>query len=121
MGPDVGIPVRNVGIDRNLVQVVEASPYTAEQLERPTTGLMRDMLDSGWASAIVLLDHFPHGTSIERYDTGQFSDGDLARQAWRAQHQRRLERAGYCVDAHDWFTVASQDCAPTTGTAATSR
>jgi len=121
MGPDVGIPVRNVGIDRNLVQVVEASPYTAEQLERPTTGLMRDMLDSGWASAIVLLDHFPHGTSIERYDTGRFSDGDLARQAWRAQHQRRLERAGYCVDAHDWFTVVSQDCAPTTGTAATSR
>jgi hypothetical protein len=113
MGPDSGIGVRNVGIDRNLTQVVAASPYTEEQLERVTTDTMRHMLDSGWASAIVLLDHFPHGTSIERYDTGRYSRGDLARQAWRRTHQRRLDRAGYCIDEHTWFTVVAPDCSPT--------
>lgn len=112
MGPDAGIGVRNVGIDRNLVQVVEASPYTTAQLEHPTTALIRDMLDSGWASAVVLLDHFPHGTSIARYDSGRYSPGDLHRQAWRAGHQQRLAGAGYCTDVHTWFTVFSPDCAP---------
>jgi hypothetical protein len=105
MGPDVGIPVRNVGIDRNLVQVVAASPYSATELERPTVDTMRRMLDSGWASAVVLLDHTPHGTSITRYDSGRFTTGDLARQAWRRRHEWRLARDGHCVDSYTWFSV----------------
>ena len=111
MGPDVGIPVRNVGIDRNLVQVVEASPFRHDELEQPTTDTMRRMLDSRWASAVVLLDHFPHGTSIERYDSRRYSPADLARQAWRRRHQWHLARDGYCIDEHTWFTVVSPECA----------
>jgi hypothetical protein len=109
MGPDAGIPVRNVGIDRNLVRVVEASPFSAEELGRPTTDTVRRMLDSGWASAVVLLDHTPHGTSIHRYDLGRFTAGDLARQARRRRHEQRLARDGYGVDGYSWFAVIT-DC-----------
>ena len=107
MGPDAGIPVRNVGIDRNLVRVVEASPFSPGELRRPTTDTIRRMLDSGWASAVVLLDHTPHGTSIHRYDLGRFTAGDLARRARRRRHQQRLVRAGYCADERAWFTVVT--------------
>lgn len=116
MGPAAGIPVRNVGIDRNLVQVVEASPFSEGELERPTTVTMRRMLDSGWAGAVVLLDHTPHGTSINRYDSGRFIARDRRRQAWRRRHQQRLVRAGYCADEHAWFTVVS-DCDDATASA----
>lgn len=109
LGPDTGIQVRSVGIDRNLAQAVDAAPFSADELEHPTTGTMQRMLDTDWAAAVVLLDHTPYGTSIERYERRQLSPGDIGRQAWRWRHQTQLARRGYCVDEHPWFTVIA-DC-----------
>lgn len=105
LGPSAGIPVRNVGIDRNVAQVVDASPFSADQFKRATPELMRRMLDSEWAAAVVMLDLTPHGTTIDRFDSQRLRPKDLARRSRRVRRQDALVRAGYCVTEGSWFAV----------------
>jgi hypothetical protein len=107
LGPDVGIPVRNVGIDRNLRRVVDASPFEHRQLRKPEVDTLRAMLDSGWASALVMLDHVPTADSIIRYDHQHLSARDSRWQLWVHNRQRDLAEAGYCLAGYSWFTVVT--------------
>ncbi len=107
LGPDVGVPVRNVGIDRNVHQVVDESPYGYSELKKPEPEVLRNMLDSGWASALVLLDHMPTSESILRFDHQHLTPRDSRRLTWNRNRELELFEAGYCLTEHSWFTVVT--------------
>lgn len=103
LGPEAGIRVRNVGIDRNLSQVEAAAPLSRAQL-RDLTGAMIDRLfDLGWTDTVVLLDHIPTAASIIRHVDGRLSAVDVFQMRRAAVAAREAERMGYCVERHSWF------------------
>lgn len=108
LGTAYGASVRNVGIDRNVRQVEPLAPFTHEELRRPTSDTVRQMLRGGWTDAVVLLDHIPTGDSILRHDHRHPGRDDMR---WRRRVRRAvrdLARAGYCVEPHSWFTVITR-------------
>lgn len=105
LGPEAGAEVRNVGIDRNLHQIEAVAPFERRALRRPTPETLQQILDSGWATGVVLLDHVPSGESILRFDHAHLRRREDAWTRRIGRLERRMANAGYCVTPHSWFTV----------------
>lgn len=108
LGPDVGVRVRNVGIDRNVQQVEAAAPFTRHQLRDPSLPLVEQMFERDWVDAVVLLDHIPTSGSILRFDHQHPTPGDLRWLRWIRHTGNDLVRAGYCVTPRSWFSVLTR-------------
>lgn len=105
LGPEAGAEVRNVGIDRNLHQIEAVAPFERRALRRPTPETLQRILDSGWATGVVVLDHVPSGESILRFDHAHLRRREDTWTRRVGRLERRLATAGYCVTPHSWFTV----------------
>lgn len=107
LGPAGGVDVRNTGIDRNVGQAEAIAPFTRSELRDPTQDTVRTMLDSGWVSAVALLDMMPTtGAPVVRWDHKHLVPGDLRWSRFVRGTGMELARSGYCVDRGSWFTVA---------------
>lgn len=105
LGPADGIPMRNVGIDRNLTQIEAAAPQTLPQL-RSQRGVVVDRLFRwGWTDTVVVVDHIPLAEHIVRHATGDLLVGDVDQLERNARTVREAAQRGYCAERHSWFTV----------------
>lgn len=112
LGPADGIEVRNAGIDRNVLQVEAAAPFSRAELRAPTLETVERMLQGGWASTVVLLDVMPTtGATIVRRDHQHARPDDLAWSGFVRRTGKQLTRAGYCVEPGSWFAVVTR-CPP---------
>jgi hypothetical protein len=108
LGPADGIPMRNVGIDRNLSQIEAAAPQTQAQL-RSQRGLVVDRLFRwGWTDTVVVVDHIPTAEEIVRHATGELLVVDVDQLERNARTVREAEQHGYCAERHSWFTVLTR-------------
>lgn len=109
LGPAAGIPMRNVGIDRNLSQVEAAAPQTRAQLRSQRGSVVDRLFDSGWTDAVVIVDYIPYADYIVRHTNGDVLRIDTDQLARNRRTVREARRLGYCAEDHQWFTVLT-DC-----------
>jgi hypothetical protein len=107
LGPEMGVSVRNVGIDRNVRQVEAAAPFTRDELRSPSADLVRNMLSSGWVDAVVLLDHWAEGDGVIRSARGDPSGGQRQWLRQKGMIERSLRDSGICIERFSWFSVAT--------------
>jgi hypothetical protein len=108
LGPANGIPMRNVGIDRNLSQVEASAPQTRPQL-RSQRGIVVDrLLRWGWTDTVVVVDHVPYAEEIARHATGELIVADINQLERNARTVREATQRGYCAEHHSWFTVLTR-------------
>lgn len=103
LGPEAGVRVRNVGIDRNLAQVEAAAALPRPRLRDLTGATIDELFALGWTDAVVVLDHIPTAYSIARHEEGRLSEVDRSQQAQAASAARGAARLGHCVERHSWF------------------
>lgn len=109
LGPAVGIPMRNVGIDRNVSQVEAAAPVTRAQLRGQRGVVVDRIFRDGWTDTVVVVDYIPFAEYIARHTAGALLRIDRAQLQRNARTVRESERRGYCAERHPWFTVLT-DC-----------
>jgi hypothetical protein len=112
LGPAAGIPMRNVGIDRNLSQVEAAAPQTRAQLRSQRGSVIDRLFDSGWTDAVVIVDYIPYPEYIVRHTNGNVLRIDTDQLARNRRTVREARRLGYCAEGHQWFVVLT-DCSST--------
>ena len=105
LGPAAGIPMRNVGIDRNLSQVEAAAPQTRAQLRSQRGSVVDRLFRSGWTDAVVVVDYIPYAEYIVRHTDGDLLGIDADQLARNRRTVREARRLGHCAEHHRWFTV----------------
>lgn len=108
LGPAQGIPMRNVGIDRNLSEVEAAAPQTRPQLRSQRGFVVDQLFRRGWTDAVVLIDHNARNEQIVRHVTGDLLVYDVDQLQRNAMTVREAEQRGYCAERHSWFTVLTR-------------
>lgn len=107
LGPEAGVPVRNVGIDRNVSQVEAAAPVSRPELRTGSGTTIDRLFTTGWADTVVLLDFNPTAEAIVRHGTHRLIVADVDELDANARAVRVARRLGYCVDRGSWFTVVT--------------
>jgi hypothetical protein len=110
LGPVAGVPMRNVGIDRNVSQVEAAAPRTRSQIRSQVGVIVDALFRERWTDTIVVVDYIPTAEHIERHASGGLLVADVEQLDRNAQTVREAQRLGYCAERHSWFTVLT-DCA----------
>jgi hypothetical protein len=107
LGSAAGLDLRNVGIDRNMLQAEEVAPVSRKEL-RDLRGSMIDRLfRAGWIDAVALVDFIPTAEKIERAATGDLLVIDVRERARNARAVREVRQLGYCADRYSWFTLVT--------------
>lgn len=108
LGPAQGIPMRNVGIDRNLSQVEAAAPQTRAQLRSQDGAVVDRLFRSGWTDTVVLVGHNAKADQIVRHATGGLLVYDVDQLERNARTVWQAELRGYCAERHSWFMVLTR-------------
>lgn len=108
LGPAQGIPMRNVGIDRNLSQVEAAAPQTRAQLRSQDGAVVDRLFRSGWTDTVVLVGHNAKADQIVRNATGGLLVYDVDQLERNARTVWQAELRGYCAERHSWFMVLTR-------------
>lgn len=107
LGPADGLDLRNVGIDRNVLQAEAAAPVSRDQL-RDLRGAMIDrLLTIGWVDAVALVDFIPTTDKIGRAASGDLLVIDVRERQRNARAAREVRALGYCTERWSWFTLVT--------------